>query len=158
MATPMLNTQLTETQAASWASYQRMRARLSGRLSRELARETGVSEADFEVLQALLDSPEETVRALALRCGLEWEKSRLSHQLRRMEERGLVARHDCSEDSRGSDVSITDAGRRLALEARDRHDEAVRRYVIEALTAHQLDQLGTISEAILVGLEEAHQP
>jgi DNA-binding MarR family transcriptional regulator len=135
-----------------------MRVRLSGRLSRELARDAGVSEADFEVLLALLDSQDDSVRALALRCGLEWEKSRLSHQLRRMEERGLVARHDCPEDNRGSVVSITDAGRELALDARRRHDQAVQRYVTEALTAQQLDQLGAISEAILVGLDEALRP
>jgi DNA-binding MarR family transcriptional regulator len=156
MSDPTPSSQLTETQAASWASYQRMRVRLSGRLSRELAREAGVSEADFEVLLALLDSADDSVRALALRCGLEWEKSRLSHQLRRMEERGLVVRHDCPEDNRGSVVSITDAGRALAVQARLRHDQAVQRYVTEALTAHQLDQLGAISAVILAGLDEVH--
>ena len=92
---------LSDPQAAAWSSYQRMRARLSGQLNRELARKTGLSEADFEILAALTESPDQPVRALALRCGLEWEKSRLSHQLRRMEARGLVVREQCSEDNRG---------------------------------------------------------
>jgi DNA-binding MarR family transcriptional regulator len=146
-------TQLTEAQAASWTSYQRMRARLTARLGRELARDAGVSDADYEILWALMEAPEESVRALALRLGLEWEKSRLSHQLRRMEERGLVTRSDCSVDNRGTDVSITDAGRTLAVQARASHNEAVQRYVVDALTEEQLDQLTAISEAIMAGLE-----
>src|SRR4051795_9239388 len=107
----------TEKYEEAWARYQRMRVRLTGRLNRELAHETGLSEADFEILVALTESPDESVRALALRCGLEWEKSRLSHQLRRMEMRGLVIREDCAEDSRGSSIRVTEAGRALAAAA-----------------------------------------
>ncbi|MBV9790086.1 MAG: winged helix DNA-binding protein, partial [Chloroflexi bacterium] len=134
----------SDPQAAAWASYQRMRVRLTGRINRELARATGLSEADFEILFALTEVPDESVRAMALRCGLEWEKSRLSHQLRRMEERGLVMRMDCAEDNRGSIVRITDAGRKVAAEARQHYDQAVRRYVIDVLTPEQLAALGTI--------------
>lgn len=154
----MIERELSEEQAAAWASYQRMRVRLSGRLNRELAHETGLSEADFEILAALTESPYESVRALALRCGLEWEKSRLSHQLRRMEKRGLLTREDCSEDNRGSVVRLTDTGRKLAEEARRHHEQAVRRYVIDVLSAEQLEALGKITETVLAGLEESHRP
>src|SRR5215207_5022578 len=130
----MIKQELTERQVAAWASYQRMRVRLSGRLNRELARTTGLSEADFEILVALTEAPDETVRTLALRCGLEWEKSRLSHQLRRMEARGLVTREECAEDNRGSVVRVTGAGRQLAAEARHHYEQAVRRYVTDVLT------------------------
>ena len=153
----MKNHELSAKQAAAWASYQRMRTRLSGRLNRELARTTGLSEADFEILVALTESPDETVRALALRCGLEWEKSRLSHQLRRMEERGLVTREECVEDNRGSVVRVTEAGRKLAAEARQHYDQAVRRYVADVLSAEQLDALGSIAETVLAQLEEGHK-
>ena len=66
----MNNQVLSDSQAAAWASYQRMRTRLTGRLNRELANQTGLSEADFEILTALIEAPDESVRALALRCGL----------------------------------------------------------------------------------------
>jgi len=135
-----------------------MRARLTGRLNRELALTTGLSEADFEILVALTESPDESVRALALRCGLEWEKSRLSHQLRRMEARGLVTREECAEDNRGTVVRVTDAGRKLAEEAKYHYEQAVRRYVTDVLTADQLNALGTIAESVLTQLEEPHQP
>jgi DNA-binding MarR family transcriptional regulator len=148
--------ELSAKQAAAWASYQRMRTRLSGQLNRELSHTTGLSEADFEILVALTESPNETVRALALRCGLEWEKSRLSHQLRRMEARGLVTREDCAEDSRGTTIRVTETGRRLAAEARHQYEQAVQRYVTDVLSADQLNALGTIAEAVLAQLEEPH--
>lgn len=142
----------TDPLSSSWSSYQRMRVQLAARLNQELARETGLSEADFEILCALIDSPGESARAIALRCGLEWEKSRLSHQLRRMEERGLVSRHVCIEDNRSQVIRVTDSGRDLARGARHVHDQAVRRHVSDVLTEAQLRTLGDISEAILTGL------
>lgn len=149
---------LSESQKNIWASYQRMRLRLTERLNRELTQQTSLSEADFEILTALTESPDDTVRALALRCGLEWEKSRLSHQLKRMEERGLVIREECVEDNRGSVIRVTDLGRKLAAEARVCYEHAVQHYVIDVLTADQFEALGIISERILSQLEEPHKP
>ena len=149
---------LSYSQEAAWASYQRMRVRLAERLNRELAHKTGLSEADFEILSALTQTPEESVRALALRCGLEWEKSRLSHQLRRMEARGLITREECPEDNRGSVIRVTDTGRQLVAEARIHYEQIVRRYVADILTAEQLEALGTIAELVLEQLEEPHHP
>jgi DNA-binding MarR family transcriptional regulator len=154
----MMKQVLSDPQAAAWANYQRMRLRLAERLNRDLAHKTGLSEADFEILSALTESPNESVRALALRCGLEWEKSRLSHQLRRMEERGLITREECAEDNRGSVIRVTDAGRKRAAEARLHYEQAVRRYVTDVLTAEQLEALGTIAETVLNQLEEPHNP
>jgi DNA-binding MarR family transcriptional regulator len=152
----MTNTPISDSQAAAWASYQRMRVLLSGRINRELARKTGLSEADFEILVALTETPDDSVRALALRCGLAWEKSRLSHQLRRMEERGLLTREECLEDNRGSVIRVTEAGRRLAADARVHYEETVHRYVLDVLTAEQLQALAAISETLLEQLEEPH--
>jgi DNA-binding MarR family transcriptional regulator len=154
----MSNHELLDTKTLeAWASYQRMRVRLSGRLNHELSEKTGLSEADYDILTALTESPDESVRALALRCGLQWEKSRLSHQLRRMEERGLVAREDCEEDTRGTVVRVTELGRRQAAEARQYYEDAVRRYVTDVLTPEQLEALGAIAETLLIQLEEPHR-
>lgn len=150
----MANHVLAPAQAAAWANYQRMRVRLAERLNRELARETGLSEADFEILVALIDAPDETVRALALRCGLEWEKSRLSHQLRRMEKRGLVRREVCPEDNRSTVIRVTDTGRCQAEDAKRLHEQAVLALVCDALTPEQLHALGCIAEAVLARLDD----
>src|SRR5215475_237160 len=150
----MKKQRLSDTQLAAWSNYQRMRVRLTERINRELAQKAGLSEADFEILSALIDSPNESVRALALRCGLEWEKSRLSHQLRRMEERDLITRQECAEDNRSSVIRVTETGRKLANEAKVYYEQAVRQYVVDALTAEQLQALGTIAEVISHQLEE----
>jgi len=143
----------SDQQAAAWASYQRMRTRLNGQLNHELAQATGLSQAEFEILVELTESPHESVRALALRCGLEWEKSRLSHQLRRMERRGLIVREPCPEDNRSALIHLTETGRKLADEARHVYTCSVRRLVFDVLTPEQLVALGTIAETVLANLE-----
>jgi DNA-binding MarR family transcriptional regulator len=152
----MLKPQISDLQRAAWESYQRMRVLLTGRINRELTRKTGLSEADYEILAALTETQAESVRVLALRCGLAWEKSRLSHQLRRMEERGLLTREECVEDNRGAVIRVTDAGRKLAAEARVDYEQAVKRYVTDVLTAEQMQALGSIAETVLLQLEDPH--
>lgn len=153
----MKTEQLTDSQITAWTNYQRMRLRLTERMNKQLTEKTGLSEADFEILIALTENPAESVRAIALRCGLEWEKSRLSHQLKRMEARGLVMREDCVEDNRGAVIRLTELGRKLATEARTHYEEALREYVIDVLTPDQLDALGSIAETILSRFEKTHK-
>lgn len=136
-----------------------MRVQLAARIQRDLSKATGLSEADYEILAALVDAPGDAVRAIALRCGLQWEKSRLSHQLRRMEQRGLIARQECEEDGRGAMIVVTDEGRRLALLGQAEMDAAVRRYVTDVLRPGQLAELGGIAELVLAGLgPRSHGP
>jgi DNA-binding MarR family transcriptional regulator len=134
--------------SAAWQAYQRMRLQLNGRISRELFRSTGLSEADFDILFFLEGSPDGSVRSIALRCGLEWEKSRLSHQLRRMEGRGLI--------TKGADASVqlTDKGREQIAAARDCHSAAVSRYFGDVLTDEQLTTLTAISDQVVSRLTQ----
>lgn len=146
-------TSCSEPQAIAWQNFQRMRIRLISRINGELTRETGLSEADFAILSELIHAENETVRAMALRGGLDWEKSRLSHQLRRMEERGLLRREPCVEDNRGSVIRITDEGQRVALDATARYAEIVRRNVFDLLTPEQLSALDNIALTLLTRLD-----
>jgi DNA-binding MarR family transcriptional regulator len=148
----------TDPVIAVWTRFQRMHARLTDRLNREIARETSLSQADFEILCALIQQPDTPVRALALRCGIEWEKSRLSHQLRRMEQRGLVTREVCEEDNRSILIRVTTHGRKLAEAAKCHYDRAVRDYVVDALTDDDLTALTSIADTVLAQLEEPHRP
>jgi len=132
--------------SAAWQAYQRMRLQLNGKISRELYRHTGLSEADFDILFFLEESPDGSVRSLALRCGLEWEKSRLSHQLRRMEGRGLITK------SAGAVVQLTDKGREQIAAARACHQAAVDRYFGDVLTGEQLAALTAISDQVVARL------
>jgi DNA-binding MarR family transcriptional regulator len=130
-----------------------MRTQLNGRINRELSHSTGLSEADFDILFFLSQSGEESVRSVALRCGLEWEKSRLSHQLRRMEQRGLIVK------DAGAMIKVTDKGREAIAAARACHEAAVARYFGDVLTPGQLAALAEISELVVSRLtQDKHHP
>jgi len=136
---------------SAWQAYQRMRLQLNGTVNRELFRSTGLSEADFDILHFLEDSPGQSLPSIALRCGLEWEKSRLSHQLRRMQGRGLITKEP------GAVINLTDKGREQIAAARSCHEAAVRRYFGDALTEEQLAALTTISDLIVSRIKPAHE-
>lgn len=118
----------------TWRRYSTTHEQLMSHLARELARETGLSEADYQVLDALVDLPDARARSLELRLALQWEKSRLSHQIARMAGRGLLDRQACVEDARGADVVLTPAGRAAALRARHVRAESVERIVFGVLS------------------------
>ncbi|MHA7261584.1 MarR family winged helix-turn-helix transcriptional regulator [Arthrobacter sp. TMN-37] len=132
-----------------WVNYRQMHIRLENRVGRMLAEKAGLSQADLQILYALSGHPDDVIRDRTLRNLIEWEKSRLSHQLRRMEARGLVARGACIEDNRASMVSLTAAGKDAAIRGKQIEDEAVEHYVMSALTEEQLQQLSDIADAIL---------
>jgi len=125
-----------------------MQARLQAELHRRLQAESGLSIADFDVLVALTDRPDERVRVLELASSLEWEKSRLSHHLARMQRRGLITREECDDDGRGNFVVLTDAGRSAIERAAPGHVESVRELVFDALTDEDVDALARISTAV----------
>lgn len=130
-----------------------MNAQLNGRLNRSLQQDSGLSDSDYEVLVHLTEAPDGRLRAFELGAALQWEKSRLSHHLRRMEARGLVERKNCETDRRGSFVVLTPAGRRSIESAAPGHVEEVRAAFLNALSPEQIDALAGITQAVLANLE-----
>jgi len=121
-------------------------------LHRSLMRATGLSLSDYAVLVHLSEAPQDRLRAFELGTALRWEKSRLSHHLRRMEKRGLVERRSCETDGRGLHVVLTPEGRRAIEEAAPLHVADVRGLLIDHLSRDQLLALAEISEKVLAGL------
>jgi DNA-binding MarR family transcriptional regulator len=119
-----------------------------------LQADSELSLADFDVLVQLTDVAEARVRVVELARALQWEQSRASHHLARMQKRGLVVREECPEDRRGAFVVLTPAGRRAIEMAAPRHVETVRRLFFDRLTDEQVQTLATISDQILAGLDE----
>jgi DNA-binding MarR family transcriptional regulator len=132
---------LSDDEQAVWRRWLESHSRLQSRLARRLAAESGLSMSDYEVLVLLSEEPEGRLRMATLAERAQWDRSRLSHHIRRMESRGLVARTDCPDDGRGSFVGVTHAGRRTIEEAAPSHVRAVREYFIEPLGADGLEAL-----------------
>jgi DNA-binding MarR family transcriptional regulator len=146
---------LNPQEARAWRGFQSMRSQLGGRLRRQLVRDAGLSDADYEVLVNLSEAPDLRLRLYELGRRLQWEKSRVSHHLTRMERRGLVARQSCATDGRGAFVVLTDSGLAAIRAAAPQHVDAVRQYFIDVLTPAQLEALSEITEAVAARLAQA---
>jgi DNA-binding MarR family transcriptional regulator len=140
---------LDEREARAWRGFITMQAQLRARMARQLQRDSGLSEADYEVLVQLSEAPCARQRVFELGRATQWEKSRLSHHLTRMAQRGLVARETCPTDSRGAFVVLTEAGRRAIEEAAPRHVEHVRQWFVDPLTPEQLDAIADVADVVL---------
>ncbi|GAB6987222.1 MarR family winged helix-turn-helix transcriptional regulator [Nocardioides pyridinolyticus] len=139
----------------AWRGWLDAHAHLSARINRELQATSGLSLSDYDVLVHLTDVPDGRLRAFELGRGLEWEKSRVSRQVARMAERGLVARAASPEDGRGAYVEITPAGRRALESAAPAHVELVRQLLFDGLTKAQVRTLATVALSVLSRLDEA---
>ena len=146
-------TWLSDHEQEVWRSILAMHMQLDGRLRRSLLQRTGLSDADYAVLVNLSEAPEGRMRAFELGRSLAWEKSRLSHQLRRMQGRGLVERDECDTDRRGSFVVLTGAGRAAIEAAAPHHVADVRRWFLDALSPAQLDALLDVTSTVLAHLD-----
>ncbi|MFC4107228.1 MarR family winged helix-turn-helix transcriptional regulator [Micromonospora zhanjiangensis] len=133
----------------AWRAYLQMQARLTARLGRQLQADAGLSLADYHVLVQLTEAPDGRLRPYELQRSLEWEQSRLSHHLARMQRRGLVGREECPSDARGAFVVITDAGRRAIETAAPGHVDAVRRYFLDGLDRGQLAELERLATQVI---------
>lgn len=146
---------LDEVEDRAWRGYQAMTDQVETLLQRNLMRSTGLSLPDYAVLVHLSESPEDRLRAFELGAILRWEKSRLSHHLRRMEKRGLVERQTCETDGRGLYISLTTEGRRAIEEAAPLHVTDVRELLVDQLSREQLVALAEITEKVLAALPSA---
>jgi DNA-binding MarR family transcriptional regulator len=163
---------LTAREQRAWRGYRRMRALLDLQIARDLARDSDLSESDYDVLSTLTEGPltpaqsvpaaqaagapatpadgaEPAWRATALADRLLWSTSRLAHHVGRMERRGLVAKGTCDDDGRGATVFLTPAGRQVLQNAAPLHVESVRRHFIDVLTPEEIDQLAAITGKVL---------
>jgi DNA-binding MarR family transcriptional regulator len=136
-----------------WRHYRSVHLHLMSLLARELHRATGLSEPDYQILDALLDAPGHRARALELRWALQWEKSRLSHHVARMVARGLLDRRTCTEDGRGLDIVLSAAGQVAARRARRVREDSLRRIVFETLGPEHMVGLANATALLAARLD-----
>ncbi len=135
-----------------WKAYRDLYQQLSSVLSDELVRDAGLSGSEYAVLVPLSHAPDGVLRARELCSELDWDRSRLSHLVRRMEKRGLVAREECFEDARGSMVRLTGVGRAIVDGVAPDHSESIRRYFFNLLSKQELATLATVFDRLLDNL------
>jgi len=142
-------------EAEVWCSYQRLQRALGTALDRRLEDGAGISAADYALLVPLATATGGVLRMRELGATVEWDRSRLSHHVSRMVKRGLVVRENCTEDARGANVRLTEAGRTAVAAAGSQYRDAVRRYFFDQVSADELDLLGRVFARMLAGLTDA---
>ena len=131
-----------------WRSFHVMRRALDRGLERQLFEESGLSSADFGVLVPVSEAPERRLRARELVRILNWDRSRLSHHLRRMELRNLIERLECPGDARGTIIALTPTGWDVIQGAAPAHVATVRSYIFDVLSPDEVATFTELSERI----------
>lgn len=146
---------LDPVEQATWRAYLEANRLLNEALDRQLQREAGMPHTYYEILVRLSQVPGRRLRMSDLAHSSLSSRSRLSHAVSRLEERGWVRRESCPTDGRGAIAVLTDEGYARLTEAAPGHVAEVRRRLIDRLTPEQVAQLGEIARLICAGLIES---
>jgi DNA-binding MarR family transcriptional regulator len=128
-----------------WTTWKRASESVRARVAEEIAAKTGLSDPDFGVLTRVVEIGDGVMRQNQLAESMGFHRSRLSHHLSRMEERGLVTRYQSGD---GVEVRVTETGQAMVRKARPVHAAAVRRYLTEALSESERRSLETILQKL----------
>lgn len=140
---------LTAEEQRCWRLLLNACQSLFGSVDAQLLRDAGLPHGYYEVLVHLSEAPGRALRMSQLAAASTFSKSRLSHAVARLEERGWVVRRDCPTDRRGQIAELTDEGYAVLAAAAPGHVDQVRKSLIDALTPEQVAHLSQISEAII---------
>jgi DNA-binding MarR family transcriptional regulator len=145
---------LTTAEQRAWRAYLEATTLLFDELDRQLQRDAGIPHGYYEILVRLSEAPQRALRMSELADASRSSRSRLSHAVARLEERGWVRRSECVTDKRGQVAQLTDAGLAALTDAAPGHVAAVRDRFIDRLDAEQVAQLEQIAKSVIAGLED----
>jgi DNA-binding MarR family transcriptional regulator len=135
---------LTDDEQRAWRAWIAASLLLPDRLSRDLQDEAGVSLADYEILVYLSESPDRRLRMSELADRTLSSRSRLSHQVDRLSDAGLVDRQPCSNDRRGYFAVLTSQGWDFLVASAPKHVASVREHLVDALTPEEFAEFGRL--------------
>ncbi|HEY0718048.1 MAG TPA: MarR family transcriptional regulator [Streptosporangiaceae bacterium] len=147
---------LTPDEQDAWRAYLATSKLLLRQLDRDL-HPFGLSGNDYEILVVLSEAPDHRLRMTDLADATAQSRSRLSHQVTRMEAAGLVRRDSCPGDKRGLFAVLTETGMATIERVAPHHVENVRRHFIDLLTPEQLDALRAGYAAVMGHLREIRE-
>jgi len=139
---------LTPAQQRAWLAFIRLRLRLTYEMNRQLQAEANLSLADYDVLNALRYEPEGRTQITALAIRIGWERSRLSHHLRRLEGRELVELRTATTDRRATEITLTDQGWAEITQASTGHVELIQRLFFDGLPDELVEPMTVALESI----------
>lgn len=148
MTTETATVWLDTEQQVAWRAWLQASLLLPVQLERDLKASHGLTNAEYEVMVRLSESPGRRLRMSELATATQASKSRLSHQISRMEDDGLIRREECPTDRRGAYAVLSDVGWERLVAAAPAHVASVRHWLVDALTREELIALGAISARV----------
>ena len=148
---------LSDDEQRAWRSWLHANLLIMDRLGRDLQESKGLTSADYEILVHLSESPDRRIRMSELAGLTLSSRSRLSHQIDRMQKAGYVDRQECTDDRRGYFAVLTDKGWRTLVEAAPIHVESVRARLVDVLSPEEFQELGRLSQKMVDALDEPAQ-
>ncbi|MET8423227.1 MarR family winged helix-turn-helix transcriptional regulator [Nocardia sp. NPDC004860] len=140
---------LDDVEMRAWLGFVFTRDLIAAAVGRDSLRESNLTYVEYTVLARLADAPDHRRSFAELAAVLEWSQSRLSHQITRMEKRGLVARESIPDDARRTAAVLTEKGAQVLDSAAPSHVESVRRHMVDVLDRGQLTALADIYDTLL---------
>ena len=146
---------LSDDEAQSWYAVIAMLMKVPALLDAQLQRDSGISHFDYGILVLLSEAPGAQLQMSSLAGRANGSLSRLSHAVKKLEERGWVTRSVNKGDGRLTDATLTADGRAKLEATAPGHVATARRLVVDALSPAQLKQLGRLSRTIVANLDDA---
>jgi DNA-binding MarR family transcriptional regulator len=144
---------LDHAEQEAWRAWMYSSQLLQAQLDRELTRETGISMTYYEILVQLSEAPERRMRMSQLADECLSSRSRLSHAVARLEERGWIQRQTCPEDGRGQLAVLTDEGFAALEAAAPVHVASVRAHLFDQLSPAQVEAMRDFGQTLLRHLD-----
>lgn len=145
---------LSDDEQRAWRAWVNVSMLLPDRLNRDLVEKRGLTMADYEILVQLSEHPDRRIRMSELAERTLISRSRLSHQIDRMVDAGLVTREACADDRRGSFAVLTDKGWDTIVAAAPDHVAAVREHLVDLLGPTRFAEFGDTCGMIVDDLVE----
>ncbi len=146
---------LSAEEQRAWRAFLTACQTLFGAIDAQLQRDAGLPHGYYEILVRLSESPGRALRMSQLAEASTSSKSRLSHAVARLEERGWIHRTSCPTDRRGQIAQLTEDGMAALAAAAPGHVAQVRRSLIDQLSPEQIGQLQAISDSVAAAAEPA---
>ena len=139
---------LSTDEQRAWRGWLSAHILLTEALDRDMKRDNGITMADYEILVRLSEAPDRSLRMSELAEVTLSSRSRLSHQIARMETAGWVTRRECATDRRGTLAEMTDAGWELLVAAAPSHVASVRRHLVDVLAPEEFAAAGAAGQKV----------
>jgi DNA-binding MarR family transcriptional regulator len=133
---------LTPEEQSVWRAFLDVSRLMTEQMNRQLSDDSKMSLPEYEILVALSEAPDRRLRMSELADRVLSSRSRITHTVGRMEERGHVHREACADDGRGVLCVLTDTGFAVLDAAAPGHVESVRRAMFDPLSEAEVEAFG----------------